>query len=49
MTPTLFWSNRFNCCALAAGFSTASEGKLDRGIPSAILLCRSASRPDQAR
>jgi hypothetical protein len=29
MTVDDFWTNRFHCCALAAGFIAASEGRLN--------------------
>ncbi len=27
-----FWQDRFHCCALAAGFIAASEGRLDDAL-----------------
>lgn len=32
MTPDPFWSDRFHCCALAAGFIAAIEGRLDDAV-----------------
>jgi hypothetical protein len=30
--PNNFWSDRFHCCALAAGFIADSEGRLDDAL-----------------